>query len=82
MFLGSTKYWLIATIHIQLSNAATGSVGFRIGLSLWTADVGGIQQNEDGSSFACETVIWIIIFRRKCTDIHRVSVDERLGEVA
>jgi hypothetical protein len=34
MFLGNTKYWLIATMHTQLSSAATGSVGFNTGLSL------------------------------------------------
>lgn len=33
-FLGSTKYWLIATMQAQLRSAATGSVGLRMGFSL------------------------------------------------
>ena len=51
MFLGSTKYWLMATMQIQLSSAAIGSVGFRIGLSLWVAGVGGEgkRQNKEDS---------------------------------
>jgi hypothetical protein len=34
MLRGRTKYWLTATMHAQLSSAAIGSVGFRMGFNL------------------------------------------------
>jgi hypothetical protein len=59
IFLGSTKYWLIATMHIQLSSAAIGSVGFRIGLSLWVACVGGEGKRQNKKdSLMCRALVF------------------------